>query len=543
MHEEMDRSLSQLKLDVFGPPYFVNYQIRHHDHVEVTASYGSLVKSKTDQNRKLFVDVRVGDFEFDSSMLGSHAHGIDQFLPLDNDLEGIKRALWYETDLRYKQAIMNFLKKKGRLISGSDPHPLADFSTGSKPIHEIKPIPEFVVDIDQWEDMARKISKLFKAAPEIERTQVKINADRIIRYYYDSEKNKIRDSVLQYRVTLEAWTKPDSGGPLYDIETRIFSDLTKFPSEAELTRLANKMIAGINRLKKAPQAEPYVGPAIFSPDATAVLFHEALGHRLEGDRLRTTGDGKTFVKQIGKQILPKFISVEDNPRLKQFKGKDLAGHYLFDDQGQRSEKVLLVDHGILKTFLLSRSPVKGFHKTNGHARSDGVRLPMSRMGNFIVRSDEKYSAEELKQKLILEVKRQNKPYGLYIRKILSGETKTQSADVQVFKGRPLYLYKVYPEDGREELVRGVEFVGTPLSMIGKVLAAGNDSTATNGICGAESGFVPVASIAPSILLSEVELQITSYQKMRRPILPPPDIPNLQSRALLNKHSQNNSSRF
>ena len=216
---------------------------------------------------------------------------------------------------------------------------------------------------------------------------------------------------------------------------------------------------------------------------------------------------------------------------------------MFDDQGQRSEKVLLVDRGILKTFLLSRSPVKRFQKTNGHARSDGVRFPMSRMGNFIVRSDNKHSADELKQKLILEVKRQNKPFGLYIRKILSGETKTQSADVQVFKGKPLYLYKVYPEDGREELVRGVEFVGTPLSMIAKILAAGNDSTATNGICGAESGFIPVTSIAPSVLLSEVELQTTSYQKMRRPVLPPPDIPSLQSRALHNKHSQNNGSRF
>jgi predicted Zn-dependent protease len=486
----------------------------------------------------LFVDVRVGDSQFDSSILGSHTHGIDQFLPLDDDLEGIKRALWYETDLRYKQAIMNFLKKKGRLISGSDPHLRADFSIGSTRIHEIKPIPEFIVDIENWEEMARKISKLFKSAPKIERTQVKINADRIVRYYLDSENNKIRDSVMQYRVTLEAWTKADSGGPLHDIETRIFSDPKKLPSEAELTLLANNIIGGINRLQKAPQAEPYVGPAIFSPDATAVLFHEALGHRLEGDRLRTRDDGKTFVKQIGKLILPDFLSVEDNPRLKQFKEKDLAGHYLFDDQGQRSEKVLLVDRGVLKTFLLSRSPVKGSQKTNGHARSDGVRFPMSRMGNFIVSSDKKLSSDELKQQLILEVKRQNKPFGLYIRKILSGETKTQSTDIQVFKGKPLYLYKVYPEDGREELVRGVEFVGTPLSMISKILATGNDSIATNGICGAESGFVPVASIAPSVLLSEVELQTTSYQKMRQPVLPPPDIPSLQSRTPHNKYSQN-----
>lgn len=524
MQEEMDRSLSQLKLDVFSPPYFINYQVRHRDHVEIAGSFGSLVKSQSDQNRTLFVEVRIGDSEFDSSMIGSHTYPLEQIIPLDDNIEVLRRALWYETDLRYKQAIMNFLKKKGRMISGMVPHALADFSKGAEPVYLINPVPEFRVDIAAWENLVREVSSKFREAPEIEKSIVKINADRITRYYYDSENNTIRDTLIQYEVTLEAWTKTESGSPIHDVETQIFTRLKNFPSREKMERLAEEMIAGVTRLRAAPKAEPYVGPAILAPDATAVLFHEALGHRLEGDRLRNQNDGKTFIKKIGQQILPEFLSVTDNPRMKSFQGIDLAGHYLYDDQGQKSEEVILVDNGILKNFLLSRSPVLGFSKTNGHARSDGVRAPMSRMGNFIIRSSNRYSLPELKRKLIEEIKKQKKPYGLLVKKIVGGETQTQTNNFQVFKGKPLYLYRVYPEDGREELVRGVEFLGTPLSMIKKVMATGDDDVATNGFCGAESGILPVTSIAPSILLSEVELQTSAQINLRRAILPPPALP-------------------
>ena len=260
-----------------------------------------------------------------------------------------------------------------------------------------------------------------------------------------------------------------------------------------------------------------------SPDAAAVLIHEAVGHRLEGDRLRTASDGKTFIKKIGKKILPSFLTIVDNPQIKQWNGIDLVGHYLYDDEGQKGDKVVLIDHGVLKSFLLSRAPVLKGERTNGHARSDGVKAPMSRMANVIVQSEIKFSPEKMKRLLIEQIRLQNKPYGLLIKKISGGETQTRAANFQVFKGKPVHIYKVYPEDGREELVRGVEFVGTPLSMIGKVIATGDDNTVINGFCGAESGLIPVTSITPSFLLSEVELQTSHDQPLRRPILPPPDL--------------------
>ena len=523
MEEEMHRSLNHLKIDIFDPPYFIKYQIRHIDHIRVVGSFGSLIDSNQFQERTLFVDVRLGDSKFDSSTPGSHQYKVKQLLPLDDDIDALKRALWYETDLRYKQAIMNYMKKKGRFISGVEKHELADFSKGHDPVVLISSAPGFSSNIQEWENVVRRTSALFKQAPEIEKSSVKIYADRAVRYYYDSEGNKIRSDSINYRITLEAWTKGENGSPVHDQETLFFTKEKNFPSKELLEEKVDRLIQGIKKLQEAPKAETYVGPALFSPDAAAVLIHEAVGHRLEVDRLRVATDGKTFMKKIGKRILPSFLTVLDNPQIKQLNGVDLVGHYLFDDEGQKGEKVVLIDQGVLKSFLLSRSPVLGSEKTNGHARSDGIKAPMSRMGNLIVRSTKKVSSKKLKQLLIEEVQKQKKPYGLFIKKIEGGETQTESANFQVFKGKPVYLYKVYPQDGREELVRGVEFVGTPLSMISKVIATGDDTQVVNGFCGAESGFLPVTSVTPSFLLSEVELQLSHEQLLRRPILPPPPL--------------------
>lgn len=522
MEEEMARSLSDLKVDVFGAPYFINYQIRHHDRAEVTASFGALIHSDTHQHRTLFVDVKVGDPEFDSSTPHSHRYSVEQFIPADNDMDSLKRALWYETDLRYKQAIVNFLRKKGRFISGVESHDLPDFSQG-KPVRvQIESIPEWKLDLRGWENLAREVSALFKESPQIEKSRVKIFSDRVIRYYYDSEGNKIRDAHLEYGLHIEAWTKTADGTQLQDKKTLYFGAIDQFPPKAELVRATRELIASLKALKTAPPMDPYMGPAIFSPDATAVLFHEAIGHRLEGDRLRRDKDGKTFLKKIGQRILPEFVTVVDDPGLESFKGMPLIGHYRTDDQGQPSREVVLIDHGVLKSFLLSRTPVLGFNRTNGHARSDGAHVPMSRMSNFVVKSDFTLDAASLKQRLIEEVKKQNKPFGLFVKKIGGGETQTDSRQFQVFKGKPLYLYKVFP-DGREELVRGVDFVGTPLSMISKILVMGNDPTVINGFCTAESGVLPVASVTPSVLLSEVELQASHQPHVRRPILAPPNV--------------------
>lgn len=521
MQEEMSRSLNHLKFEDFPTPYYVNYQLHHNLHSEVLGSLGALLDTATTEKRVLFVDVRVGTPKFDSSTPQSHQYQVEQFVPLDNKLGPIKRSLWYETDLRYKQAIMNFLKKKSRHFSGVENYEEWDFSMGNPPVVWLNDAPKIETNLHKWEDLVRKVSETFGKSPDIEKSSIKISLDHSSRYLLDSDGNQIRDGTAIYTIALEAWTKNEAGIQIHDEDKRFFTTPEKIPSETQLIELAAELVKRIKALAKSPKTEPYVGPAIFSPDATAVLFHEAIGHRLEGSRLRTVSDGKTFLKKIGTYIVPEFITVEDNPGLQSYQGQDLLGHYQYDDEGQRGEKVVLVEKGVLKNILLSRTPVLGFRKTNGHARSDGIKAPMSRMSNFIVRSDNQVSLEQLKNILIKETKRQNKPYGLIVKKMISGETITDTRDFQMFKGTPLYLFKIYPEDGREEMVRGLEFLGTPLSLIRKIMATGDDTKVINGYCVAESGSIPVTTITPSVLLSEVEMQSTHEISLRKSILPPP----------------------
>jgi predicted Zn-dependent protease len=294
----------------------------------------------------------------------------------------------------------------------------------------------------------------------------------------------------------------------------------KFPDEKRLTVKVKELINELLDLRKAPLFEPYTGPAILEPEATGVLFHEAIGHRLEGDRMNDQSEGQTFKDKIGQQILPPFISVYDDPTMKEFEGTPVNGYYEYDDQGVKAQRVILVDKGVLKNYLMSRKPIKGFNKSNGHGRAGIYGKPMSRMAVTYVKAENTVPFEELKRLLIEEVKKQNKPYGLIIKNIQGGSTNTSTFGYQAFNGVPRSVYRVYP-DGREELVRGVEMVGTPLVTISKIIKASNEYGVFNGYCGAESGYIPVTAIAPYVLISEIELQSTLKLKERSLILPSP----------------------
>ena len=267
--------------------------------------------------------------------------------------------------------------------------------------------------------------------------------------------------------------------------------------------------------------DPYTGPALLAPEAAGVLFHEAVGHRLEGERQNDDHDGHTFKGQVGKQILPPFISVIDDPTREKSKGTPLNGFYDFDDQGVPAQRTVLVQDGVLQSFLLSRAPVQGFARSNGHGRSAAGREPVARMSNLFVESSKVLSAAALKAALIAEARRQGKPYGLLIRDVSGGNTDTSGYGYQAFKGQPRLVYRVDAATGAEELVRGVEVVGTPLSSLNKIAATGDDPAVFDGYCGAESGFVPVSTVAPTVLVNEIELQRTRKDSGRPPVLPSP----------------------
>jgi predicted Zn-dependent protease len=263
---------------------------------------------------------------------------------------------------------------------------------------------------------------------------------------------------------------------------------------------------------------------------SGAFIHEAIGHRLEGNRLEEEEEGHTFKDKVGQEVLPTFLTLLDDPGLAEFNGKSLFGHYYYDEEGVRGQKVVLVENGILKNYLMSRRPAKGFPKSNGHGRLSidsfgyyhwyGIS-PMSRMANLIVRSNKELSQEELEKRLIEECKKRGAEFGLIFKGTLGGHARTQKYDNQTFSTSPSLVYRLDARTGERTLVRGVSIVGTPLNALDKIIATGDDYGVFNGYCGAESGVIPQADIAPSILLSEIEVQKDSEEKERPPLLPPP----------------------
>jgi predicted Zn-dependent protease len=293
------------------------------------------------------------------------------------------------------------------------------------------------------------------------------------------------------------------------------------PGEEEVAGKIARMASDLKALRTAPTAEPFDGPALLSGRAAAVFFHEVLGHRLEGHRQRGEQEGQTFTKKVNQQVLPQFLSVIDDPTQHRLNGLDLGGSYQYDDEGTPAERVEVIKDGILKNFLMSRMPVKGFAQSNGHGRAQVGMMATGRQGNLIVSSSHTVKDSELKGKLIEEIKKQGKPYGLYFEDIQGGFTLTTRSLPQSFQILPVLVWKVYSDGRADELVRGVDIVGTPLAALNRIEVTGEKTEVFNGICGAESGSVPVSAAAPAMLFSEVEVQKRAHSRVRPPILPPP----------------------
>ena len=401
-----------------------------------------------------------------------------------------------------------------------DPKRPPSFSR-EKPQTFIQPSVPLTFARPRWAATARAVSARFNRYPELFDAEVRITADKVTRFFVSSEGARLITETRIYGLHLSAVTRADDGQLLDSSRDFYAPSEDGLPGDDVLVSLADEVGAELRALRKAPAIDPYTGPAILAPEASGVLFHEAVGHRLEGERQDGDQEGKTFRGQEGKPVLPGFLTIVDDPTLATLHGQPLNGFYGFDDEGVKAQKVVLVEQGVLRNYLLSRHPVEGFAHSNGHGRAQGGQRPVARMANLIVTSSRRASDAELKAQLIAEAKRQGKPYGLLVRDITGGNTNTSNYGYQAFKAVPRMVYRVDVRDGKETLVRGVEIVGTPLSAMNRILAAGEKAGVFNGFCGAESGYVPVSTAAPAILLQELELQRAVEGKDRPPLLPRP----------------------
>jgi TldD protein len=281
------------------------------------------------------------------------------------------------------------------------------------------------------------------------------------------------------------------------------------------------VIADLKALRTAPVADPFSGPAILDGRAAGVFFHEIFGHRAEGHRQKNDDEGQTFAKKIGEQVMPKFISVFDDPTIARVGTADLNGFYRFDDEAVPSQRAVLVDGGIMRGFLLGRMPTRGFVHSNGHGRRQSGRPIVARQGNLVVQPSTAVSKDQLKELLRAQVRRQGKPYGLLFKEVSGGFTPTSRMGPQAFKVLPLVVYRVYADGRPDQLIRGADIVGTPLTVLTKIVAAADDYDVFNGYCGAESGFIPVSAVSPSLLVEQIEIERKRTGKDKPPILPPP----------------------
>jgi TldD protein len=531
MNKELTRSFAKLKMGA-APLYFLAYRIYDTQTTEVTATYGSLTDDgEPTHNRILDVEMRVGSQKFDNthrsreSNIFQHMSMFDNLrnaMPLDNDEKVIRMALWDKTDSAFKTAENQYATLKVNKDVTVEEEDTSDDFSNAKPIKFYENPLALKVDRSELEAKIKRLSAIYRKYPEIRNSSVSYTVSLTRRYLLNTEGSSIVDNTLQYRFFTVAEAAADDGMSVWLYDSAEGSSAGDIPDEAKLTQMIEKLAEDTKKLRVAQVAEPYAGPAILRSKAAGVFFHEIFGHRIEGHRQKDEDEGRTFTKLVGQRVMPSFISVIDNPTLRHLANKELNGYYRFDAEGVPAQKVVLVDKGILRSFLMGRSPVKGFIESNGHSRGAPGMPPVARQGNLIVESDQSVPYATLREKLIAEVKKQGKPYGLVFDEIAGGFTMTQNFMPQVFALKPLRVWRVYPDGKPDELLRGCDLVGTPLASIERILNAADDVDVFNGTCGAESGPVPVSAASPSLLVQTIEVSRNHKDQNKPPILPPPD---------------------
>jgi TldD protein len=525
MKAELDRSTKILGSQD-PPAYYIGYTLTDSQRATISGSNGALLQSDENRNRWLEVSVRTGSYQLDDThkIDGKQAPngGPGTSAPLDDAPEVLRRAIWLETDKQYRAAAEAFIKiKTGKEVQVQTVEALTPDFSHEKPQQFTGPWVSFTLDRKPWEQKVREYTTYFRESPAIINSIVTFTALAENTMQLTSEGTQLQFGQIRYRLEIFIQGKATDGMDINRYYNFDWVNPSDAPDDKAVRAASAQVRKELEGLVVSPLNDPTVGPALLTGRAAAVFFHEVFGHRAEGHRQKDVNEGQTFAKKVNEPILPDFLSVVDDPTTKRLGKQDLLGYYQYDDEGVIGERVMLVDHGVLKNFEMSRSPIAGFPNSNGHGRRQLGATPVSRQGNLIVESNNAVSNAQLRAKLIELIKQQNKPYGLLIDDIAGGFTFTGRGQPQAFQVEPLVVYKVFADGRPDELVRGVDIVGTPLAALTKIVATGDTPEVFNGYCGAESGYVPVSAAAPAILTSELEVQKKQTSTDRPPILPPP----------------------
>ncbi|WP_428061279.1 metallopeptidase TldD-related protein [Candidatus Avelusimicrobium stercoris] len=526
MSAEIKRGFKTFKKQ--NPPlYYLSYQYYTSDFSRISVAEEAASSDRRGlQRTQLTVLPRVGSPALDNTRRLTAMSSVDDRLTreempaISGDGKAFSTALWRATDAAVKKAQEDLDGVKAEKLTAPkrfDDSP--DFAY--PPVEHFCRTTEFATfDYDKIKAMLVKASALTKGKKFILDSDFSFEREVGYRYFVDSRGTQLKTPQQEVRLSYIVSGKTENGQEVSRYEGYDVLRPEELPSEEKLLADVRKSIDELEQLVNAPEGEPLEAPTLLKGRAMAVFVHEVLGHRMEGHRQKMEDFGRTFTDKIGQQVVSPILTIVDDATLAYFNGEPMRGFYEYDEEGVKARPVTLVEKGVLKNFLMSSSPIKNFPASNGHGRGDSYNRPVARMAVTRVIAEETVPYEELEQKFLQEIKRQNKPYGFMIEDLSGGFTMTETYLPQSFKLEPTLMYRVYP-DGRKEVVRGLDMVGTPQVSFNKVLGAANDYKVFNGSCGAESGWVPVSGIAPSVLLESMEMEKKSKSTEKPPLLPPP----------------------
>ncbi|HEY4239030.1 MAG TPA: metallopeptidase TldD-related protein [Kofleriaceae bacterium] len=528
MHAEADRELAGLK-DQHEPAYYISYEVTEQRIVNLDAEGGALIADSDDTQRNLDTDVRVGSPAMDNTRaLADDSNGLNApltrrgVMPFGDDKQAITNALWLDTDRRYREAAsaLGYVKQDQLTLSKARMINAGDFSSEPKEVY-IGPPAKLEFDKAAWVERLKKCSAKALHGQATRGTCSAVFSMNTA-YFVNTEGTMTQVSWTNAQIAVSVGVKADDGMNLSRLEQRFGATPADLPGDGEVDKMITTVTTDLDALAKAPLADPYVGPAILEGRAAGVFFHEVFGHRIEGHRQKDITSGQTFASYVNKDIAPDWLSVYDDPEIVTLNGMQLNGFYRFDDEGVRAHRVSLIDHGKLVGFLMGRNPIPGFDHSNGHGRHSPGLPPVARQGNLVVEVAKSVERGDLEKMLLAEIKRQGRPYGMIFTDISGGVTNTSAFAPQAFKVNPVMAYRLYP-DGHKELVRGIDIGGTPLVALQSIRAASREIETFNGVCGAESGWVPVSASAPSLLLERLEVEKGFIPPDRPPVLSAPSI--------------------
>jgi len=515
------------------PPYYMNYRVIDNYTRTIRTAMGATISSDEEKQIIFVPQIRIGSPEFDNFHESQNGVAINRFsgaptilLPADlqNGIEAMREIMREEVNTRYRFAVTSLERanaKKGVQIENEDQSP--DFTKAKAEKYFEPALKKEKVDLDTkaWEAKLNKFSALLSENKDIISANTTLTYRIWRKYFVSTEGAEIAENRTYAILSVRATTMADDGMEL-PLNTSYFAYFPdELPSAEVIMNDLKKLSSKLSELKVAPLVLPYTGPALLSGSASGVFFHEIFGHRIEGQKMKSERDGQTFKNMVGESVLPAALSVYCDPSMKKYHGNALNGYYIFDDQGVRGERVEVVKDGILKNFLMTRTGLDGFPKSNGHARAEFEYDPTSRQSNLIVETNNYKTDAQLRQLLIDEAKRQEKEYGYFFKTVTGGFTQTGRTGANSFNVTPLEVYRIYVDGRPDELVRGVDMIGTPLSMFSNIEYAGGEFEIFTGTCGASSGNVPVTAISPTIFVNKVELQKKAKPTVTPALLPRP----------------------